>query len=66
MFSDVRPELCDVSSVISNLREFRALQFEKYKAGYVSVSLPQILEPFVGVDVWVLPLMDEVILEYNY
>jgi hypothetical protein len=60
VFSDVRPELCDVSSVISNLREFRTLQFEKYRAGYVSVSLPQILELFVGVDVWVLPLMDKV------
>jgi hypothetical protein len=58
IFDDVRPELCDVAAVIDTLRQFRSLQYEKYQAGYVSVSLPQLLDLFVGVDVWVHPLVE--------
>ena len=49
-----------MSAVMTNIRKFRSLQFEKYSAAYVSISLPQLLDLFVGVDVWVLPLVHKV------
>jgi hypothetical protein len=50
IMQDARPDIRHLHEVLSNFRQFRKAHHSKYQAAYIDLSLPQLIGPFLRLD----------------
>lgn len=49
--NDVRVELCSIPYILNKLNVFRNGQPDRYKTSFINLSLPELLEPLILLDI---------------
>lgn len=50
ILQDVRPDISQLQIFIQKLTQFRKDNYKKYQEMYIDLSLPQLIEPFILLD----------------